>query len=113
MKNKKNGNERKGKQSTRPECNSKAARRLAEKEWMRQAMARMAAEEWWRNSLPGQKALAMTLGHMMEEMTERKRIEVRLESGVVRVRFIHILQQPEKGCLNAIVLPERASGGWN
>lgn len=71
------------------------------------------AEQWWAGIAPGRKVLALQIATMMDEMTERKRIEIRVEAREIRARFIHILQQPEKGCVNALVLPERASGGWN
>ncbi len=88
-------------------------RRLGEKEWMRRAIAKVAAEERWAKSPPGRRVLAMRIAMMMEELTESKRIEIRLEAGAVRVRFIHLLPRPEPGCLSAIMLPELPAGGWN
>jgi hypothetical protein len=84
-----------------------------EKEWMRMAVAKVAAEEWWAKISPGRRVVAMTIAAMMEEMTETKRIEIRLEAGSVRARFIHLLNRPERGCLSAIMLPELPTGGWN
>jgi hypothetical protein len=85
-----------------------------EKEWMRRAVAKASTEEWWMNCSTYGRMLAMTISSMMEEMSERKRIEIRLEAGAVRARFIHLLQRPEKGCLSAIMLPELPPGrGWN
>jgi hypothetical protein len=43
---------------------------------------------------------------MMEEVTEEQRVEIRREGDYIRARFIHILRQPEPGCVSAIVLPE-------
>ncbi len=75
---------------------------------------RETSEQWWARISPGQKALARVVADMMEEMTESKRIELRREAGTIRARFIHILKQPEKGCLSAIMLPELPSGRrWN
>ena len=88
-------------------------RRLVEKEWMRMAIAKVAAEEWWAKSPPGRRVLAMRIARMIGELTESKRIEIRSEAGAVRVRFIHLLQRPEPGCLSAIMLPELPPGGWN
>jgi hypothetical protein len=98
-------------------------RRLGEKEWMRRAVAKVAAEEWWAKASTGQRVLAMTVARMMHDLLEEdrraegeraeKRIEIRVEAGAVRARFIHLLKQPEAGCLSAIVLPEAPSGGWN
>ncbi len=70
-------------------------------------------EQWWAGLKPGERVLARQIAVMMGEVTENKRIEIRKESGAIRARYVHILKQPEKGCLSAIVLPERASGGWN
>jgi hypothetical protein len=49
----------------------------------------------------------------MDEMTENKRIEIRRELRRIRARFVHILKQPESGCLSAIMLPEVAGKVWN
>ncbi len=53
---------------------------------------------------------AQTISSMIDEVTEEKRIEIRSECSLIRARFIHVLKQPEKGCVTAIVLPEVASG---
>lgn len=102
------------------ERKAEKARRLSEKEWMRMAVAKAAAEDWWQKISPGRRVLAMTLAGMMDELlveghrAERKRIEIRLEAGAIRARFIHLLKQPEAGCLSAIMLPELPSGrSWS
>lgn len=74
---------------------------------------RETAEQWWARIPSGQKVLAQAIAGMIEELDGRKRIEIRWEGNSVRARFIHILEKPEAGCVRAIVLPERASGGWN
>ena len=88
-------------------------RRLGEKEWMQRAVAKV-AEHWWKDASPITKAVVMNVAGMIDELTESKRIEVRLEGKAIRVRFIHLLKRPEAGCLSAIMLPELPSGrGWN
>lgn len=87
--------------------------RLNEKEWMRSAVAKAAVDDWWSKLSPGQRMLAQVIARMIEEVTESKRVEIRMESGAVRARFIHLLNRPEEGCLSAIVLPEAPSGGCN
>jgi len=74
---------------------------------------RETAEEWWARISPTQRGLARVIAGMMREMTATKRIEIRWDGSSVRARFIHVLENPEPGCVSAIVLPERASGGWN
>ncbi len=75
---------------------------------------RETSEQWWGRISPGQKALAQVIAGMIDEVTENKRVEIRREMASVRARFIHILKEPEKGCLSAIMLPELPSGrGWN
>ena len=71
------------------------------------------AEHWWAKASGSKKVLALQIASMMCELTDTKRIEIRMEGKEIRVRFIHILKQPEKGCLSAVMLPERANGGWN
>ncbi len=72
------------------------------------------AEQWWARISPGQKALAQVIAGMIDEVTEDKRVEIRREMASIRARFIHILKQPEKGCLSAIMLPESPMGRrWN
>lgn len=81
---------------------------------MRRAVAKAAAEEWWAKSSPEERMLAVMMASMMSELTGSKRIEIRLEAGRVRARFIHLLKRPEIGCLSAIMLPELPSGRvWN
>lgn len=92
--------------SSQAKPHSKGIGLVVQEEWLRRAVAKAAAETWWEECPQGRKVLAMTLADMMDEMTESKRIEIRLESGAVRARFIHILRQPEPGCVSAIVLPE-------
>jgi len=70
-------------------------------------------ELWWASRSPSEKMLTLQINMMMEDVEGDKRIEIRREMKRIKVRFIHILKQPEKGCLSAIMLPERASGGWN
>jgi hypothetical protein len=68
----------------------------------------------WRARLsPSQQMLAQQIAGMIEGVTESKRIEIRKELGKMRARFIHILKQPEEGCLSAIMLPEVSPAGWN
>jgi hypothetical protein len=68
--------------------------------------AKETPEEWWAKISPLQKTLAQQIAAMMDEVTESKRVEIRKECEAIRARFIHILKQPEKGCLSAIILPE-------
>jgi hypothetical protein len=77
------------------------------------ATGRETAEEWWARISPTQRGLARVIAGMMREMTATKRVEIRWDGSSVRARFIHVLENPEPGCVSAIVLPERASGGWN
>ena len=74
---------------------------------------REGAEQWWAKLSPVQRMLARQIAAMMTELSETKRIEIRKELDKVRVRFIHILKQPEEGCLSAIVLPEVSRLSWN
>ncbi len=72
------------------------------------------ADDWWSRNRPEQKVRLMKLALMLRELEEKKRIEIRLEAGEVRARFVHILNRPEAGCLSAIMLPELPPGGsWN
>jgi hypothetical protein len=71
------------------------------------------AEHWWTKASHSKKVLALQIASMMCELTDTKRIEIRLEERTIRVRFIHLLKEPEPGCLTAVMLPERASGGRN
>ncbi len=88
-------------QKNRPEQNAECAKRET-------------AEQWWARISPGQKALAQVIAGMIDEVTESKRVEIRREMASIRARFIHILKQPENGCLSAIMLPELpARRGWN
>lgn len=91
----------------------KSLRRMMEKEWMQKALVTALADGWWDECSPSIKVLAMTLMEMTDEMTESKRIEIRLEAGAVRARFIHVLSKPEPGCLSAIMLPEMPTEPWN
>ncbi len=93
-----------------PEQKNKKVGPLGEKEWMQMAVAKVAAEDWWAKISPGRRVLAMTIAGMIEEMTDSKRVEIRLEAGAVRARFIHLLKRPEAGCLSAIILPELPCG---
>ena len=88
------------------------SRRLGEKEWMQRAVAKV-AEHWWIDASPLTKAVVMSVAGMIDELTGSKRIEIRMEGKAIRARFIHILKQPEKGCLSAIMLPEPSGRGWN
>jgi hypothetical protein len=76
-------------------------------------VARVAAEAWWRDTPWSKRVLAMTIARMMAGLTERKRIEIRVEEGAVRARFIYLLQRPERGCLSAVMLPECDRGAAN
>lgn len=61
-------------------------------------------EEWWAGlSLSERKAVQM-LGGMIEEVTEKAWIDIRRESGVVRVRFLEIMHPPRPGCLRRRVM---------
>ena len=70
-------------------------------------------EQWWAKISPLQRTVAQQIAAMMDEVTESKRIEIRRELEAIRARFIHILKQPEKGCLSAIILPELSANCWN
>jgi hypothetical protein len=70
-------------------------------------------EQWWASLKPVERMLARQIALMIDEVTEDKRIEIRRETATFRARFIHILKQPEKGCLSAIMLPEPSGRGWN
>ena len=52
-----------------------------------------------------ERRVAQVIAAMMDEVTEEKRVEIRREAESIRARFIHILRQPEAGCVSAIVLP--------
>lgn len=67
-------------------------------------------EQWWARISPSQRMLARQIALMMDEVTESKRIEIRKEAERIRARFIHLLRRPEKGCVSAIILPERFRG---
>jgi hypothetical protein len=69
-------------------------------------------EQWWAKLSPVQRAFAQQIGWLIDDVTETKRIEIRRERGEIRARFIHILKQPENGCVSAIMLPE-VPAGWN
>ena len=71
------------------------------------------AEQWWGRISPIEKIVAQQIALMMEEINESKRIEIRKELKSIKARFIHILKQPEKGCLSAIMLPEPPTSAWN
>src|SRR6185295_13560541 len=70
------------------------------------------ADQWWARISPMQKRVVRQIAVMMEQLTESKRIEIRRDEAI-RARFIHILKQPQEGCLSAILLPEIAREGWN
>ncbi len=76
-------------------------------------MHRESPEQWWAKLSPGRRMLARQIAAMIDEVTESKRIEIRKELDKIRTRFIHILKQPEKGCLSAIMVPEISSVSWN
>ncbi len=63
-------------------------------------------EQWWAGLSAAQRGLAQQVALMMAEVSESKRVEIRREREAIRARFVYILQQPEPGCLSAIVLPE-------
>jgi hypothetical protein len=69
-------------------------------------------EQWWARLGPVQQAFAHEIARLIDETTETKRIEIRRERGEIRARFVHILKQPENGCVSAIMLPE-VPAGWN
>ena len=69
-------------------------------------------QQWWVQLSPPERKLAQQIALMIREISESKRIEIRREREQIRVRFIHILKQPENGCASAIVLPE-VPAGWN
>ena len=69
-------------------------------------------EQWWAKLSPVQRAFAQQIARLTDDVTETKRIEIRRERGEIRARFIHILKQPENGCVSAIMLPE-VPAGWN
>ena len=60
-----------------------------------------------------QRMAAEHIALMIEEMTDSKRIEIRRGGRWIKVRFVHILDRPEKGCVPAIIVPEPGSKGWN
>ncbi len=62
-------------------------------------------EQWWARLKPVERRVAQVIAAMMDEVTEEKRVEIRREAESIRARFIHILRQPEAGCVSAIVLP--------
>jgi hypothetical protein len=70
-------------------------------------------EQWWAGLKPVERRLAQVIATMMDEVTEETRVEIRREAESIRARFIHILRQPEPGCVSAIVLPEAPREGWN
>src|SRR5438552_16767115 len=76
-------------------------------------MKTQTVDEWWAKLPPGQKGLAHQIALMIQEVSESKRIEIRKECAAIRARFIHILHQPEKGCLSAIIVPEPSGKRWN
>jgi hypothetical protein len=69
-------------------------------------------EQWWAKLSPVQRAFAQQIARLIDEVTESKRIEIRREREEIRARFVHILKQPESGCVSAIMLPE-VPAGWN
>jgi hypothetical protein len=71
------------------------------------------ADRWWAGLKAGERQLARVVATMMEEVTATKRIEIRKEEREIRARFIYVLQQPEKGCLSAVMLPEVDRGAMN
>ncbi len=87
-------------------------RMIGEKPWMQRAVAKI-ADEWWAKTMPERKNVMLQIAVMMEGLEENKRIEIRIEAKAIRARFIHILKQPEKGCLSAIMLPEAPQQRWN
>jgi len=70
-------------------------------------------EQWWAGLKPVERRVAQAIAAMMDEVTEETRVEIRREAESIRARFIHILRQPEPGCVSAIVLPEAPREGWN
>lgn len=70
-------------------------------------------EQWWARLKPIERRVAQVIAAMMDEVTEEKRVEIRREAESIRARFIHILRQPEPGCVSAIVLPEASSRACN
>jgi hypothetical protein len=49
--------------------------------------------------------MAQGIAGMMKKVTETQRLEIRAEGDFIKVRFIHILQKPEKGCVSALAGP--------
>ncbi len=77
------------------------------------SVAEETPEQWWSKLSAVQRMHVQQIGAMMNEVTESKRIEIRKELDRIRARFVHILKQPEKGCLSAIMLPEVSGVSWN
>jgi hypothetical protein len=70
-------------------------------------------EQWWARLKPVERRVAQVIAAMMDEVTAEKRVEIRREAESIRARFIHILRQPEPGCVSAIVLPEASNRACN
>jgi len=49
-----------------------------------------------------QRRMAQEIAMLTKKVTETQRLEIRAEGGFIKVRFIHILQKPEKGCVSAL-----------
>jgi hypothetical protein len=49
--------------------------------------------------------MAQEIAMMTKKVTETQRLEIRAEGDFIKVRFIHILQKPEKGCVSALAGP--------
>ena len=77
------------------------------------SVEREGTDRWWARLSPGRRMLAQQIAVMIEEVTDTKRIEIRRERQGIIVRFIHLLKNPEKGCVTAIVVPEQPASLLN
>ena len=93
--------------------NQKSGDRNSEVQHQASLKRKETAEQWWGRISPIEKIVSQQIALMMDEISESKRIEIRKELKSIKARFIHILKQPEKGCLSAIMLPEAPTSAWN
>jgi len=70
-------------------------------------------EQWWARLSGPQRRMAQEIAMLTKRVTETQRLEIRAEGEFIKVRFIHILKKPEKGCVSALAFSGPPDGRLN